>query len=74
MTQAVDYNNDKTLLLFKHGRGLASCLQRKYQSYRHNIYAHNPHHVLMFVCFFLSKVLQEGEKSGPALGNSMNPI
>ena len=43
MTQAVDYNNDKTLLLFKHGRGLASCLQRKYQSYRHNIYAHNPH-------------------------------
>ena len=31
MTQAVYYNNDKTVLLFKYGRGLASCLQRKYK-------------------------------------------
>ena len=30
-TQDVYYDNDKTVLPFKHGHGLTSCLQREYQ-------------------------------------------
>ena len=54
MTQAGYYNKDKTLLLFKHGRGLVFVYYGSISSYPHDINTYNPHILKVFTYFFFS--------------------